>query len=91
MLKKYQQSIESGTQTSLVSSTSAGDNDPNETGNLIGIRVMENVEEKIVISSKHSATHRSRKESSIANSSSSRKREIGEMELANLRSKKEAE
>ena len=89
MLKQYQQTIESGNQT--LSSTSVGDNDQNETGNHIGNGAKENVEEKIVIFSNHTATHRSRKESSFANSSSSRKQEIDEMELANLREKKEAE
>ena len=91
LLKKYQQTVESGNQTSLVSSTSAGDKDPNET--VIDTRngVTENVEENVEISSRHSGTHRSKKEPSIANSRSSRRREIEVMELENMRAKKEAD
>ena len=40
---------------------------------------------------KHSATRRSRKETSIAKLPSSKRREINEMEIANLRAKKVAE
>ena len=68
MLKQYQQTAESGNQTSLVSSTSAADKDPNKTVIDAGRGQMENTEENIEVSSRHFATHGSRKGPSIANS-----------------------
>ena len=91
LLKKYQQTAESGNQTSLVSTTSAGDTGPNETVVDTGNAVTENVEENVEVSSWHSETRRSRKEPSIANSRSSRKREIDHLELENMRAKREAD
>ena len=52
---------------------------------------IENAEEKAEVSSKHSAIHGSRKQPSIANSRSTKRRQIDEMELENLRAKKETE
>ena len=74
-----------------MSSTSAVDKDPNETIIDTGNAVIENTEENIEVSSRHSATQGNRKEPSIASSLSSRRRKIEEMELQNLRAKKEAE
>ena len=91
LLKKYQQTAESRNQTSLVSTTSAGGTDPNETVVQTGIAVKENVEENVDVSSRHSETQRSRKEPSIANSHSSRRREIDHLELENMRAKKRAD
>ena len=91
LLKQYQQTSESGNQTSLVSSTSAGDKDPNETVIDTGNGAIENAERNVEVSSRHSAAHGSRKEPSIHNSRSSRGRQIDEMELENLRAEKEAE
>ena len=90
LIKQYRLSKDCGNQTSLVTATSARDKDPNDaividTGN----GAIENAEEKAEVSSKHSATHGSRKQPSIANLRSSRRRQIEEMELENLRAKKE--
>ena len=74
-----------------MSTTSAGDKDPNETVIDTGNGVTENVEENVEVSSRHSGTHRSKKELSNANSRSSRRREIEVMELENMRAKKEAD
>ena len=75
-----------------MSTTSAGDKDPNDktvidTGN----GAIENAEENNEVSFKHSATHGSRKQPSIANSRSSKRRQIEEMELEHLKAKKETE
>ena len=91
MLKQYQQTAESGNQTSLVSSTSAVDKEPNETVNDTGIGAIANAEEIVEFSSRHSATHGSQKEPSIDSSRSPRRRQIDEMEVEILRSKKETE
>ena len=45
-----------GKQTSLMSSTSAGDKDPNETVIDTGNGALENAEENVEVSSRHSAT-----------------------------------
>ena len=74
-----------------MSSTFAGDKDPKETVIDTGNGVVENVEENLDVSSRHSATQGSRKQPSIANSRSPRRRQIGEMELENLRTQKERE
>ena len=92
LIKQYRLSKDCGNQTSLVSTTSAGDTDPNDeividTGN----GAIENAEENNEVSSKHSATHGSRKQPSIANSRSSKRRQIEEMELDHLKAKKETE
>ena len=80
------------TKKSLVSSTLAGDKDSNdETVIDTGNGAIENAEENGEVSSKHSATHGSRKQPSIANSRSSKRRQIEEVELENLRAKKETE
>ena len=73
LLKQYQKTTENGNQTSLVSSTSAGDKDPN--GTLLDTRngAIENAEENVELSSRHSATHGSRKQPSIAKSTDRRK------------------
>ena len=78
-------------QTLLVSSTSAVDKGPNETVITKGIGAIENAEENVEFSSRHSARQGSRKEPRIANSRSSSRRQIDEMELPNLRAEKEAE
>ena len=89
LIKQYRLSKDCGNQTSLVSFTSAVDRDPNET--VIDTRngAIENTEVNVEVSSRRSATHGSRKQPSIANSRSSRRRQIDEMELENLRAKKE--
>ena len=92
LIKQYRLSKDCGNQTSLVSNTSAGDKDSNdETVIDTGNGAIENAEENAEVSSKHSATHVSRKQPSIANSRSSKRRQIEEMELENLRAKKETE
>ena len=92
LIKQYRLSKDCGNQTSLVSSTSAGDKDPNgETVSDTGNGAIENAEENAEVSSKHSATHGSRKQPSLANSRSSKRRQIEEMELENLRAKNETE
>ena len=91
LLKQHQQTAESGNQTSLVSSTSPADEDPNETVIDTDNGALENAEENKEVSSRHSATHGSRKQPSFANSRSSRRRQTEEMELENLRAKKETE
>ena len=75
-----------------MSTTSTGDKDTNdETVIDTGKGAIENAEENAEVSSKHSATHGSRKQHSIANSRSSKRRQIEEMELENLKAKKEKE
>ena len=91
LLKQYQQTAESGKQTSLVSSASVGDKDPNEI--VIDTRngALENAEENVEVFSSHSATQGSRKQPSIANSRSLTRRKVEEIELEDLRAKKETE
>ena len=92
LIKQYRLSKDCGNQTSLVSTTATGDEDPNdETVFDTGNGAIENAEENAEVSSKHSATHGSRKQPSIANSRSSKTRQIEEMELEKLRTKKETE
>ena len=75
-----------------MSTTSTGDKDTNnETVNDTGNGAIEEAEENAEVSSKHTATHGSRKQPSIANSRSSKRRQIEEMELENLKAKKETE
>ena len=62
LLKQYQQTAEIGNQTSLVSSTLAGNQEPNENVVVTEKGAIENVEEKVEVSSRHSATHRKRKQ-----------------------------
>ena len=91
LIKQYRLSKDCGNQTSLVTTTSTGDKDPNdETVIDTGTGAIENAE-NAEVSSKYSATHGSRKQPSIANSRSSRRRKIEAMELENLRAKKETE
>ena len=68
LIKQYGRSKDCGNQTSLVSSTSAGDKDPNETVIDTENGARENAKENVEVSSMHSATQGSRKELSIANS-----------------------
>ena len=65
LIKLYGRSKDCGNQTSLVSSTSAGDKDPN--GTVIDTRngAIENAEENVEVSSRHSATHGSRKKNPV--------------------------
>ena len=92
LIKQYRLSMDCGNQTSLVSNTSTGDKDPNdETVIDTGNGAIENAEENAEVSSKHSATHGSRKQHSIANSRSSKRRQIDQMELENLKAKKKTE
>ena len=92
LIKQYRLSKDCGNQTSLVSTTATGDKEPNdETVIYTGNEAIENAEENAEVSSKHSATHGSRKQPSIANSRSSKRRQIEEMELEDLRAKKETE
>ena len=74
LLKQNQQTTESGNQTSLVSSTSVGDKDPNKTVIDAGNGAIENADGNVEVSSRHSATQGSRKQPSIANSRSLRRR-----------------
>ena len=87
--KLFGRSNDCGNKTALVASTSAGEKDPNETVIDTEIEAIENTGENVEVSSWQSATHGSRKEPSIANSRPSRRRRIDEMELENLRAKKE--
>ena len=92
LIKHYKLSKDCGNQTSLVTATSAGDKDPNdETVIDTGNGAIKNAEEKAEVSSKHSAAHGSRKQPSFPNSRSSRRRQIEELELENLRAKTETE
>ena len=92
LIKQYRLSKDCGNQTSIVSTTSTGDEDPNdETVIDTGNGSIENAEENAEVSSKHSATHESRKQPSIANSRSSKRRQVEEMKLENLNAKKETE
>ena len=92
LIKQYRLSKDCGNQTSLVSTTSTVDKDPNnETVIDTGNGAIENAEENAEVSSKHSATHGSRKQPSIANSRSSKRRQIEELELEHLKAKKETE
>ena len=61
MIKQYLQTAESGNPTSLVSSTSSRDRDPNETAIDIGNGAKENFEENVEVYSTQPATHVSRK------------------------------
>ena len=70
MLKQYQQTSESGNQTSLVSFTSAVDKDPKESVNDTEVGAIGNTEEIVEFSSRNSASNGSRKESSFASSRS---------------------
>ena len=72
-IKQYGQSKDCGNQTSLVTSTSAVDKDPNETVIDTGNGTLENTEKNVEVSSRHSATQGSRKQPSIANSRTSRR------------------
>ena len=74
-----------------MSPTSAGDKDVNDAIIDTGIGAVENAEENVEVFLRVSATQGSRKHSSIAKSQKSRKRQIDEMELENLRAKKETE
>ena len=92
LIKQYRLSKDCGNQTSLVSTTATGDKDPNdETVIDTGNGAIESAEENGEVSSKHSATYGSRKHPSFANSRSSKRRQIEEMELENLKAKKETE
>ena len=92
LIKQYRLSKDCGNHTSLVSTTSTGDKDPNdETVIDTGYGAIENAEDNAEFSSKHSATHGSRKQPSIANSRSSKRRQIVQMELKKLKAKKETE
>ena len=64
-----------------------------QTKTVIGTKngAVENAEENVGVSSRHSAAQGNRKEPSIANSQSSRRRQIDKMELENLRAKKNTE
>ena len=77
----------------LVSSTSVGDKDQNETVIDLGNGAIENAEGnvEVEVSSRHSDTQESKKQPSNANSRSSRRRQIEKMELENLRAIKETE
>ena len=74
LIKQYRCSRDCRNQTSLVSSTSAGDKGPNETVIDTGNGALENAEKKVEVSSRHCATQGSRKQPSTANSRSSRRR-----------------
>ena len=64
---------------------------PNETVIDTGNGAVENAEENVEVSSRHSTTQVSRKQPSIANSRSLRRRQIDKIELKNLRATKKAE
>ena len=65
LVNQYGHSKDCRKQTSLVSSTSADDNDPIDTVIDTGNKAIENAEENLEVSSSHSATQRSRKQPSI--------------------------
>ena len=88
LIKQYRLSKDCGNQTSLVSSTSVGDKDPNKTVIDTGNGALEYAEQNVEVSSRHSATQGSRKQPSTANSRSSRRRKIDEMELENTNIRK---
>ena len=88
LTKQYRLSKDFGNQTSLVSSKSAVDKDPNETVIETGNGALENAEVNVEVYSRHFATQGSGKQLSIANLRSLRRRQIEEMELKNLRAKK---
>ena len=90
-IKLYRYSKDCGNQTSLVLSTSAGNKNPNKTVIDIGNGELQKAQENVEVSSRHSPTQGSRKQPSITNSRSSRRRQIDEMELEKLRAKKETE
>ena len=79
LIKQYGQSKDCGNQASLVSSTSAVGKEPNETVSDTGNGMIENTEENVEVSSRHSLTQGSRKQPSFAHSRSSRRRQIDEM------------
>ena len=87
LIKQYGQIKDCGSQTSLVSSTSAVDKNPNETVIDKRFGARRNAEESVEM---HSATHGIQKEPSIAKRRSSRRRQIAEVELENLKYKKNA-
>ena len=91
LIKLYRHNKDCGIQISAVSSTSAGDKDPNKTLIATGNGAIENAEENFEDFSRFSATHGSRKQPSNVNSRSSRKRKIDEMEIENLRAEKKTE
>ena len=91
LMEQYRLSKDCGNQTSLVSSTLVADQDPNETVIYTENGALENAEGNFEASSRHSATQGSRKQPSIANLRSTRRRQIEEMELENLGAKKETE
>ena len=68
LIKQYGQITDCGNQTPLMSSTSVGDKDPNETIIDTGNGALENAEEKVEVFLRHSSTQGSRKQPSIANS-----------------------
>ena len=74
-----------------MSSTSAGDKDPNETVNFTRNGVLKNDGGNVEISSSHYATQGSRIEPSIGYWRSSRRRRNDKTDLQNLRAKKETE
>ena len=78
LIKLYRHSRDCGNQTSLTSSTSVGDKDPNKTVIDIGNGEIENAQDNVEVSCRRSATQGSRKQPSIANSRSSRRRQIDE-------------
>ena len=91
LIKQYRLSKDCGNQTSLVSSKAAVDKDPNQTVVDTVNGALENAEENLEGSSRHSAAHGSRNQPSFANSRSSRSLQIEEMELKNQRAKKKTE
>ena len=91
LITLYRYSKICGSRTSLISSKSACDTDPNVTVIDSANALLKNADENVEVSSRHSATQGSRKQPSIANSRSSRRRQIKEMEIENLRAKKGSE
>ena len=92
-LKQYQQTAESGNQTSLVSSSSAGGKDPNETvidTEISAIETQKRTSRCLPDILLHKVAERNTVHS-IANSKSSRRRQIDEMKFQNLRTKQKAE
>ena len=89
LIKLYRHSKDCGNQTSLVSSAPAVDKNSNETVIDRGSGARENAAENVEVSSKHSATHGSTKQHSIANSLLSRGQQNDEMDFENVRARNE--
>ena len=90
LIKQHGHNKDCGNQTSLVASTSSK-NDANQTVVVNNKDASNQTREVVEISSQRSATNRSGKKLSVAQSRSSRQREVERMEIENLIAKEETE